>query len=47
MMPAGGRGPGIAHSPEADTQHWIIQRLNYRTPIQARRDFSLESKLAA
>ena len=28
-------------------QHWIIQRLNYRTPIQARRDFSIESKLAA
>jgi transposase InsO family protein len=21
--------------------HWILQRLQYRTPVQARRDFSL------
>ena len=28
-------------------QNWILERLNYRTPVQARRDFSLERKLAA
>lgn len=27
--------------------HWILQRLNYRTPIQARHDFTLELQLAA
>jgi putative transposase len=27
--------------------HWILQRLNYRTPAQARRDFQLELKVAA
>jgi putative transposase len=32
---------------ERYNQHWIIQRLNYRTPVQARRDFSVELKLAA
>jgi hypothetical protein len=26
---------------------WIIERLNYRTPIQARRDFQLETEVAA
>jgi len=28
-------------------QHWIIQRLAYRTPAQARRDFSVDLKVAA
>jgi putative transposase len=28
-------------------QQWIIERLNYRSPAQARRDFSLEVKIAA
>jgi putative transposase len=28
-------------------QHWIIQRLAYRTPAQARRDFTVEFKFAA
>jgi transposase InsO family protein len=28
-------------------QHWILQRLNYRTPAQARRDFQLELGAAA
>ena len=26
---------------------WILERLNYRTPVQARRDFYLESEVAA
>lgn len=28
-------------------QHWIIERLNYRTPVQARRDLSIELQVAA
>ena len=28
-------------------QHWIIQRLSYRTPAQARRDFEIEFEVAA
>jgi transposase InsO family protein len=28
-------------------QHWIVERLGYRTPAQARRDFTLEIKVAA
>ena len=28
-------------------QHWILERLNYRTPVQARRDFQLELEAAA
>ena len=32
---------------ERYNQHWILERLNYRTPAQARRDFSLELGLAA
>ena len=27
--------------------HWILERLNYRTPVQARRDFQLELEVAA
>ena len=27
--------------------HWILERLNYRTPAQARRDFTVELKAAA
>jgi len=27
--------------------HWILERLNYRTPTQARRDFQLEMEVAA
>jgi transposase InsO family protein len=27
--------------------HWILERLNYRTPAQARRDFQLELEVAA
>jgi putative transposase len=27
--------------------HWILERLNYRTPAQARRDFQLEQEVAA
>ncbi|MFL6604277.1 MAG: integrase core domain-containing protein [Steroidobacteraceae bacterium] len=27
--------------------HWILQRLNYRTPVQARHDFTLELQPAA
>lgn len=27
--------------------HWIVERLNYRTPAQARRDFPLETEVAA
>lgn len=27
--------------------HWIVQRLGYRTPVQARRDFNLELQAAA
>lgn len=27
--------------------HWIVERLAYRTPVQARHDFSVESKVAA
>jgi putative transposase len=27
--------------------HWIVQRLGYRTPVQARRDFNLELQVAA
>ena len=26
---------------------WILERLNYRTPPQARRDFQLETEIAA
>jgi len=29
------------------TKNWILERLAYRTPAQARRDFSVESKVAA
>jgi putative transposase len=32
---------------ERYNQHWILERLNYRTPGQARSDFSLELGLAA
>jgi putative transposase len=32
---------------ERYNEHWIIERLNYRTPAQARRDFSIELKVAA
>lgn len=32
---------------ERYNQHWIIERLNYRTPVQARRDFSVELKAVA
>ena len=32
---------------ERYNQHWIIERLDYRTPVQARRDFSVELKVAA
>lgn len=28
-------------------QHWILERLNYRTPLQARHDFQLELQAAA
>jgi hypothetical protein len=28
-------------------QHWILERLNYRTPAQARRDFQLALEVAA
>jgi transposase InsO family protein len=28
-------------------QHWILQRLNYRTPVQARRDFLVAFEVAA
>jgi putative transposase len=28
-------------------RHWIIERLGYRTPVQARRDFNLELRAAA
>ena len=28
-------------------EHWILERLHYRTPAQARRDFSLELGQAA
>lgn len=28
-------------------QHWIIERLGYRTPAQARRDFEIEFEVAA
>jgi transposase InsO family protein len=28
-------------------RHWILERLNYRTPLQARRDFQLALKAAA
>lgn len=28
-------------------QHWIVERLGYKTPTQARRDFSVEFKIAA
>jgi putative transposase len=27
--------------------HWILERLNYRTPVQARRDFAVEFEVAA
>ena len=27
--------------------HWIVERLGYRTPVQARRDFNLELQVAA
>jgi transposase InsO family protein len=27
--------------------HWILERLDYRTPTQARRDFQLEQEVAA
>ncbi len=32
---------------ERYNQHWIIERLNYRTPVQARHDFSVELKAVA
>lgn len=32
---------------ERYNQNWIIERLNYRTPVQARRDFSVELKAIA
>ena len=32
---------------ERYNHHWIIERLNYRTPVQARRDFSVELNVAA
>jgi transposase InsO family protein len=32
---------------ERYNHHWILHRLNYRTPVQARQDFYLESKVAA
>ena len=28
-------------------QHWIVERLAYRTPAQARRDYSIEFQAAA
>lgn len=28
-------------------QHWIVERLGYQTPAQARRDFPVEFKIAA
>jgi len=28
-------------------EHWIVQRLGYRTPAQARRDFAVELRAAA
>jgi transposase InsO family protein len=28
-------------------RHWIVERLGYRTPVQARRDFNLELQAAA
>ena len=28
-------------------QHWILHRLGYRTPVQARQDFSVEFNTAA
>jgi transposase InsO family protein len=45
---------GLAELREALTEfrekynhHWILERLQYRTPAQARRDFSLELRQAA
>lgn len=32
---------------ERYNQHWILERLNYRTPLQARHDFQLELQAAA
>ena len=28
-------------------ESWIIERLNYRTPLQARRDFQVDLQIAA
>jgi putative transposase len=28
-------------------ENWIIERLNYRTPLQARRDFQVDLQIAA
>jgi putative transposase len=28
-------------------ENWIIERLNYRTPLQARRDFQVDLRTAA
>jgi hypothetical protein len=32
---------------DRDNHQWILERLNYRTPVQARRDFQLETEVAA
>jgi transposase InsO family protein len=32
---------------ERYNQHWILERLNYRTPAQTRRDFLVDTRLAA
>src|SRR6476469_1087809 len=37
----------VAEFRERYNHQWIIQRLHYRTPAQARRDFSVELKAAA
>jgi hypothetical protein len=35
------------HLRDLYNNNWIVERLGYRTPLQARRDFCLELQVAA
>jgi hypothetical protein len=38
---------GLLESRSRYNQHWKLERLGYRTPVQARRDSSVELQVAA
>jgi hypothetical protein len=39
--------PALIDFQNRHNENWIVERLNYRTPGQARRDFQVELQLAA